>query len=89
MLRPTLPLLLACGLAVPAAAQSIHDPYCSRLPRVNWLSSSEIAQELQQRGLQLVEIRLADQKCYAVRVQNAAGKREDLILDPMTGDVMR
>lgn len=90
MHRLTLPLLFACGFASSAAAvQPSFDPYCARIPRAHWLSSSEIALELQQRGLRLVEIRLAEQKCYAVRVQNAAGQREDLILDPMTGDVMR
>lgn len=93
MLRAFLPFalsgFLADLLAGPAVAVSVHDPYCARIPRVHWLSSSEIAQELQQRGLRLVEIRLAEQKCYAVRVENAAGKRQELILDPMTGDVMR
>ena len=91
MLRFILPLILAGGFAATASAatQSPFDPYCARIPRTHWLSSSEIAHELSQRGLQLVQIRLADQKCYAVRVQNAAGKREELILDPMTGEVIR
>jgi hypothetical protein len=81
--------VLAPALMTPALAQSGFDPYCARIPRVHWLSATEIRSELEQRGLRLVEIRLADQKCYAVQVRNADGRREDLLLDPMTGEVMR
>lgn len=104
MFRLSFALVLATAFLVPAQARSQSqsqaqsqaqaqfqaqaDNYCSRIPRALWLSSSEIREELQQRGLKLEQIRFADQKCYAVRVLKADGRREELIVDPATGDIM-
>lgn len=100
MFRLSFALVLATAFLVPAQARSQSqsqsqaqsqaqaDNYCSRIPRALWLSSTEIREELQQRGLKLEQIRFADQKCYAVRVLKADGRREELIVDPATGDIM-
>ncbi len=71
------------------AAGVLPTPFCNSLPRMDWLSAEEVELQLKAQGLQLVRLRMADDKCYAVRVRNAAGKTFDLIIHPVTAEIVR
>ncbi|KAF0231453.1 MAG: hypothetical protein FD175_754 [Beijerinckiaceae bacterium] len=79
-----------------AADKAVHkpvgkppNPFCASVPRLNWLSAEEVEMRLREQGLSLVRLRLADDKCYAVLVRDASGQTRDLILHPVTAEIVR
>ena len=93
MIAHRMPLLtsitLLMLLALPGrAVLALHMPHCNSQPRMSWLSAGEVGHHLQQLGFQLVQIRMAEDKCYAVRVRHADGRLIDLIMHPVTAKIM-
>jgi Peptidase propeptide and YPEB domain len=77
-------LVLLAPLALRAA---VIEP-CSSLPRSAWISWLEIESMLRDRGFRLVELRITDQRCYAVVGLDARGDRYSFQMHPVTGEVM-
>lgn len=70
-----------------ASASSV--PFCHSLPRLYWLSSEEIDSRVRELGFRLVRIRMADDRCYAVRARHADGRMLDLIMHPVSAQIIR
>lgn len=86
----------ALGATAKATDKPVHkpvdkppNPFCASVPRLNWLSAEEVELRLKEQGLSLVRLRLADDKCYAVQVRDASGQTRDLIVHPVTAEIMR
>jgi hypothetical protein len=87
---PRLIWFLGLFFCVKAQAWSgAGNPFCNSLPRLNWLSAPEIEDALRAKGLRLLRLRMADDKCYAVRVEDPNGRKFDIILHPVTAEFFR
>ena len=76
-------LLLTGGTLIAESA-----PYCASLPRLQWLSAEEVEARLRKRGFNLVRLRLADDKCYRVVVRDSGGRLHDLLMHPVTAEIV-
>lgn len=74
------------GMAAERAAAS---PFCASSPRAAWMSAFEVEASLKQLGLVLLQLRIADDRCYAAMVKDGEGHTRDLILHPVTAQIMR
>lgn len=93
-LPPSLVLIasLLWGMPLHAAERaSTHTKpyYCVALPRADWLSAAELQTRLRDQGYTLVRMRLGDDKCYIVMVKDGNGQTRDLIVHPVTAEVVR
>lgn len=83
---------LALGLinlsAATAGATSGSGPHCASLPRIHWLSAEEIGERLRAAGLEVVRVRLADDRCYAVDARDEVGKLRRLLVHPVSADII-
>ena len=88
--RAILPGVLSPRVAAPvvAAATGPH-PFCPSHPRTSWLSVVEVELILKQRGFELLQIRMVDDKCYAVSTRDRAGQVRDFFLHPVTAEFIR
>lgn len=84
--------LLATGLflsALPAArASGAPRPYCAAVPRLPWMSAPEVQLRLKALGLDLLRLRIGPDRCYAILAQDSAGRRHDMIMHPVTADIL-
>lgn len=71
------------------ALMAESSPYCASLPRLQWLSAEEVEARLRERGFNLVRLRLADDKCYRVVVRDSGGRLHDLLMHPVTAEIVR
>lgn len=74
-------LILLAPLALRAA---VLEP-CSALPRSAWISWLEIEAMLRDKGMRLIELRITEQRCYAVVGLDAKGDRYSFQMHPVTG----
>ena len=88
--RPILPGVLSPRMAAPVVvAPTGPHPFCPSHPRTSWLSVVEVEIILKQRGFDLVQIRMVDDKCYAVSTRNSTGQIRDFFLHPVTAEFIR
>jgi len=78
-----------CLPAGAAEAASRQNPFCASLPRLEWLSALEIQSRLEGRGYRLVRLRMGDDKCYGALVRDGDGTLRDLVMHPVTAEVLR
>jgi hypothetical protein len=88
--QPILPGVLTARLDIPAvpAAPGPHY-FCPAQPRTSWLSVVEVELVLRNRSLDLLKIRMIDDKCYLVSVRDSFGQTRDLLLHPVTAELIR
>jgi hypothetical protein len=74
-----------------ALAESSADanPFCASVPRQGWISAEEVSMRLMEIGFRLVRLRMADDKCYAIVARDVDGKIHDLVMHPVTSEIMR
>lgn len=95
MLRLALPMAaaaLSLALCQPAGAAepaSRQNPFCASVPRLEWLSVMEVQSHLEGRGYRLVRLRMADDKCYGALVRAGDGTLRDLVMHPVTAEIIR
>lgn len=95
MLRSPLRLAVAaavltrCLPALAAEASPRQNPYCASVPRLEWLSTTEVQSSLEERGYRLIRLRMADDKCYGVLVRDGKGALRDLVMHPVTAEIIR
>ena len=82
-------LLFVVSILSGGALLAASPPYCASLPRLQWLSAAEVETLLKARGLNLVKLRLADDKCYRVVVRDAGGRLHDFLMHPVTAEIVR
>lgn len=81
--------LVLCQSAGAAEAASRQNPFCASVPRLEWLSTVEVQSHLEGRGYRLVRLRMADDKCYGALVRDGDGALRDLVLHPVTAEIIR
>ncbi|MCA1952448.1 MAG: PepSY domain-containing protein [Hyphomicrobiales bacterium] len=83
-------ILFALISAWPAEAGRALDynPHCAAPPRTAWLSSAEISDRLREVGYELMRVRL-DDRCYKLMVRDGIGQIRDLVVHPVTFEIMR
>jgi Peptidase propeptide and YPEB domain len=64
-------------------------PFCSYQPRSFWLSALEVELYLKQLGLKMLRLRIDDDRCYAVVARDSLGQFRDVIMNPVTAEVVR
>jgi hypothetical protein len=81
---------LALISAWPAEADRAPDynPHCAAPPRTASLSSAEISERLREVGYELMRVRL-DDRCYKLMVRDGIGQIRDLVVHPVTLEIMR
>lgn len=102
MRAPLLPLVVLVAATLPiasAVARSVgapepragfeFNPHCAAPPRLAWLSTEELGSRLRESGYEVVRVRMADDRCYAVRVRDGVGQERDLIVHPVTSQIVR
>ena len=85
---------IGLGLGFALAVAGLHlawaaRPFCHSVPRALWLSQPEIEVRLREQGFRMVRMRLGEDRCYELRVLDPAGRFRDMILHPVTAEVMR
>lgn len=85
--------ILACTGIPPVLAQPSREisfnPFCAAVPRTAWLSQTEVKLRLSELGFTLVQLRMADDRCYAVVVKDNSGRSHDLIIHPVTAEIVK
>lgn len=81
-------LLILAGVASPAVADE-PNPYCASAPRQQWVSAEEVGQKLREAGYELMRLRMADDKCYGAVARDARGRIHDLVVHPVTVEIIR
>ena len=81
--------LALCQPAGAAEAAPRQNPFCASVPRLEWLSAMEIQSHLEGRGYRLIRLRMADDKCYGALVRDGDGALRDLVLHPVTAEIIR
>lgn len=76
------------GLPAPAHANETN-PFCASAPRQQWVSAEEVGQKLRRAGYELVRLRMADDKCYGAVARDAEGRVHDLVVHPVTVEIIR
>ena len=74
---------------VPAARAQEPNPFCASAPREQWVSAGEVEQKLRDAGYELIRLRMADDKCYGARARDAKGRTRNLIVHPVTVEILR
>lgn len=80
--------LAGSGHEAVTQAGRVAVPFCASVPRAPWLSSGEVGEKLRERGFEMVQLRLADDRCYAAIVRGPDGRRRDLIVHPVTAEIV-
>lgn len=75
---------VASGGIIYAASQT----YCHYGPRSQWLSVTEVELKLKEAGMKLRAIRVTDDRCYAVLADLKNGQMVNLIINPVSADIM-
>jgi len=94
ILPPPLVLIASFLWGMPLSAgerERVHIKpyYCVAVPRADWLSAAELQTRLLDQGYKLVRMRLGDDKCYIVMVKDGNGQTRDLVIHPVTAEVVR
>ncbi|HRE20681.1 MAG TPA: PepSY domain-containing protein [Rhabdaerophilum sp.] len=76
------------GSFVPAVADE-PNAFCAAVPRQQWVSAAEVGQKLRKAGYELIRLRMADDKCYGALARDAKGRVHDLVVHPVTVEIMR
>lgn len=64
-------------------------PFCAHVPRSHWLSVTEVELRLKEAGLRLRALRVTDERCYAVLADDRGGRMVNLIIHPVTADIVK
>jgi len=75
--------------AVSVARAQEPNPFCASAPREQWVSAGEVEQKLRDAGYELIRLRMADDKCYGARARDAKGRTRNLIVHPVTVEILR
>lgn len=84
--------LFAAGFAVVVTAHVVtaaFAPSCASQPRSSWLSSYEIGLRLQQRGYEMVRLRMGDDRCVDIVARDKKGQFVDLLVNPFNAEIVR
>lgn len=73
----------------PCALANESNPFCASAPRQQWVSAEEVGQKLREVGYELVRLRMADDKCYGAVARDAEGRIHDLVVHPVTVEIIR
>jgi hypothetical protein len=73
-------LLAASALAGP-------DKPCTKEPRAKWLQQDAIRAKIEALKYKVVEIDV-ERSCYVIEVRDPAGEEWDLIVDPISGQIV-
>lgn len=91
-MRKTMALAAAFGLAASlgAAAPALAggEEACGKAPRDRWMNQEAARALATSLGFEVREME-ADDGCYELEVADSAGKRFDLSMHPVTGEVVR
>lgn len=83
-------LLAGLFASIPSGARAQEpNPFCASAPRQQWVSAEEVGQKLREAGYELVRLRMADDKCYGAVARDADGRIHDLIVHPVTVEIIR
>ncbi len=74
------------ALAAPAFADD--DALCGDAPRDQWLTLESVVAEVSAKGYLVDEAEVED-GCYEIEALDAAGVAFELMIDPVSGDVLR
>lgn len=72
---------------VPAFASG-RGAFCASVPRLSWLSAPEVETRLREQGFHLIRLRMSVEKCYQAEVRDLAGYRRDILLHPVTAEIV-
>ncbi|HZP86580.1 MAG TPA: PepSY domain-containing protein [Burkholderiales bacterium] len=75
------------SFAFSVAAYAADKP-CTTEPKAKWMTRSAVQAKVQALGYKVVEIEV-ENGCYAVEVRDRTGKELDLIIDPISGNILR
>jgi hypothetical protein len=90
--RKRLLALAGVALLVPITAHMVtaaFAPSCASQPRSAWLSSYEIGLRLQNRGFEMVRLRMGDDRCVDVVAKDKQGRFVDLLVNPFNAEIVR
>lgn len=88
MVAAAMSVALLAGLVQPSVADE-PNPFCAAAPRQQWVSAEEVGQRLRKAGYKLIRLRMADDKCYGAVARDAEGRIHDLVVHPVTVEIMR
>jgi hypothetical protein len=71
-----------------AGAVTGFNPHCASVPRINWLSAEEVGDRLRAAGFEIVRVRLADDRCYAVEARDEVGRLRKFLVHPVSADII-
>lgn len=84
--------IAAAGFAVIVTAHVVtaaFAPSCASQPRSAWLSAYEIGLRLQQRGYEMVRLRMGDDRCVDIVAKDKQGQFVDLLVNPFNAEIVR
>lgn len=62
--------------------------YCASMPRAYWLSPLEVEWRLKEQGYRVAQIKIIDDRCYAIVARDEKGNFVDLVMHPATSDIL-
>ncbi len=61
---------------------------CTHEPKSKWMQKKDISAKLQKDGYQVKRVKI-EGSCYEAFALDKAGKRHELVINPMTGESVR
>ncbi|MEO6983973.1 MAG: PepSY domain-containing protein [Paralcaligenes sp.] len=82
----TIPCIAALFIITPFAASA--NGTCTHEAKSKWMQKKDISARLQTEGYQVKHIKV-EGSCYEAYALDKAGKRHELVINPMTGKSVR
>jgi hypothetical protein len=79
----------AGAMFVPAFAQNAATATTTTTPQANWMTMEQVQTKLQAAGYRDFEKIERDTTKYEVKATDAQGRRVELDVDPVTGDILK
>lgn len=98
MLIDTFTALLASA-AISVAQPNVRTPttktsatmpvtHCATAPRDGWISWLEVQDRLKEQGMRLVQLRIGDDRCYAITALDGHGEYMTMLMHPVSGKIV-
>lgn len=78
---------IALTLAATAPAFADDDMRCTSEPRASWIGAEAAKAAAAKHGYDAYEIE-ADDGCYEIDARDKSGKKVDILLHPISGDIV-